>query len=43
MDVKELMAFKPSQTPKIPTPQDPKQTVEHLDADPNDSYEARAK
>ena len=37
------MAFKPSQTPKRPAPQDPKQTVEDVDEDPNDSYEARAK
>jgi len=43
MDVKELMAFKPSQTPKRPAPQDQKQSVEDVDEDPNDSYEARAK
>jgi len=44
MDVKELMAFKPAQTPKRPAPQDPsKQSPEEVDEDPNDSYEARAK
>ena len=43
MDVKELMAFKPSQTPKRPAPQDPKQVAEEIDEDPNDSYENRAK
>ena len=43
MDVKELMAFKPAQTPKRPAPQDPSKTTEDVDEDPNDSYEARAK
>ena len=43
MDVKELMAFKPAQTPKRPAPQDPSKSVEDVDEDPNDSYEARAK
>jgi len=44
MDVKELMAFKPEQTPKRPAPQDPSRMVEDgVDEDPNDSYEARAK
>ena len=43
MDVKELMAFKPSQAPKRPAPQDPKQVAEEVDEDPNDSYENRAK
>jgi len=37
------MAFKPSQAPKRPAPQDEKQTVEDVDEDPNDSYEARSK
>jgi len=45
MDVNELMAYKPSQTPKRPAPQDPKEAHgEDLpDDDPNDTYEARAK
>jgi len=47
MDVKELMAFKPSQTPKRPAPGGG--TVERqeeeraMEEDPDDSYEARAK
>jgi len=47
MDVSELMAFKPSQTPKRPAPQDPVNETpmdeEEIGDDPNDSYEARAK
>lgn len=45
MDVNELMAYRPSQTPKRPAPQDPKEVpVEELpEDDPNDTYEARAK
>jgi len=47
MDVSELMAFKPSQTPKRPAPQDPVNEApmdeEEIGDDPNDSYEARAK
>lgn len=44
MDVKELMAFKPSQTPKRPAPGDPsKPHEEMMDDDPSDSYDARAK
>jgi len=43
MDVKELMAFKPSQTPKRPAAQDPVHNEETYEEDPNDSYEARAK
>ena len=38
-----MMAFKPAQTPKRPAPQDPSKSVEDVDEDPNDSYEARAK
>jgi len=41
------MAFKPSQTPKRPAPQDPVNETpmdeEEIGDDPNDSYEARAK
>jgi len=47
MDVSELMAFKPSQTPKRPAPQDPVNEApmdeDEIGDDPNDSYEARAK
>jgi len=47
MDVNELMAYKPSQAPKRPAPQDPVDEVpmeeEEIGDDPNDSYEARAK
>ena len=43
MDVKELMAFKPSQTPKRPALGDPKAPDEMMEDDPSDSYEARAK
>ena len=41
MDVNELMAYKPSKTPKRPAPQDPvDQPVEEVqEDDPNDSYE----
>ena len=43
MDVKELMMFKPSQTPKRPNPSDPSKSHEEVDEDTGDSYEARAK
>jgi len=47
MDVNELMAYKPSQAPKRPAPQDPVDELpmeeEEVGDDPNDSYEARAK
>lgn len=45
MDVNELMAYKPSKTPKRPAPQDPvDQPVEEApEDDPNDSYENRSK
>jgi len=47
MDVNELMAYKPSQAPKRPAPQDPVDELpmeeEEIGDDPNDSYEARAK
>ena len=43
MDVKELMMFKPSQTPKRPNPSDPSKSHEEVDEDIGDSYEARAK
>jgi len=45
MDVSELMAYKPSQAPKRPAPQDVKEVPveEVVEEDPNDSYEARAK
>ena len=41
MDVNELMAYKPSKTPKRPAPVDPvDQPVEEVpEDDPNDSYE----
>ena len=43
MDVKELMMFKPSQTPKRPNPSDPSKSQEEVEEDTGDSYEARAK
>ena len=43
MDVKELMMFKPSQTPKRPNPSDPSKSQEDVEEDTGDSYEARAK
>ena len=43
MDVKELMMFKPSQTPKRPNPSDPSRVSEEVEEDVSDSYEARAK
>ena len=45
MDVKELMAFKPSQTPKRPALGDPSKHHEEMmdEDDPSDSYDARAK
>ena len=45
MDVNELMAYKPSQAPKRPAPQEMVETPmeEVPEDDPNDSYEARAK
>ena len=43
MDVKELMMFKPSQTPKRPNPADPSRSQEEVEEDAGDSYEARAK
>ena len=43
MDVRDLMAFKPSQTPKRPAAGDILKTQDDMDDDPADSYEARAK
>ena len=43
MDVRDLMAFKPSQTPKRPAAGEIPKTQDDMDDDPADSYEARAK
>jgi len=44
MDVRDLMAFKPSQTPKRPAPGEaPLHVDELMEDDPSDTYEARAK
>jgi len=44
MDVRDLMAFKPSQTPKRPAPGEaPLHVDELMEDDPLDTYEARAK
>ena len=44
MDVRDLMAFKPAQTPKRPAPGEaPLHVDELMDDDPSDTYEARAK
>ena len=45
MDVKELMAFKPSQTPKRPAMGESSREGqdEMVEDDPSDSYDARAK
>ena len=44
MDVRDLMAFKPSQTPKRPAPGEaPLHVDELMEDDPSDTYEASAK